>query len=122
VAEFDTDPLETSLVSVDAQNAKTDTLILYQGEAGSVSETEGRKQANSSSGAFSAFRLGDDLADLRRLTAEHLAGGDAGTQSRLAKRIGCPTGTFSKFVNGRNLPDQYRAPLAAAIRETRHAA
>lgn len=114
VAEFDTDTLETSLVSVDAENAKTDTLILYQGEAGSVSETEQRKQANLPSWAISAFPS-DDLADLRRLTAEHLAGGDAGTQSRLAKSIGCPTGTFSKFINGRNLPDQYRAALADAI-------
>jgi hypothetical protein len=121
VAEFDTDPLETSLVSVDAENAKTDTLILYQGEAGRVSETEQRKQANLPSWALSAFPS-DDLADLRRLTAEHLTGGDAGSQSRLAHRIGCPPGTFSKFINGRNLPNQYRAALADAIRETRHAA
>ena len=64
--------------------------------------------------AISAFPF-DDLADLRRLTAEHLAGGDAGSQSRLAKHIGCPPGTFSKFINGRNLPAQYRAALADAI-------
>lgn len=116
VAEIDTDDMETPHVSVDRPNAEIDTLIIYQREASSVSETDQRKQANPPSWALSAFPS-DDIADLRRLTTEHLAGDDAGSQSRLAERIGCPAGTFSKFMNGRNLPDEYRAPLADAIRE-----
>lgn len=115
VAQFTTEEVETPDVSVRFHSANNATHIVYQGDSAAVPETEGRKQANSSSGAFSAFRLGDDVADLRRLTAEHLIGGDAGSQSRLAKHIGCPPGTFSKFINGRNLPDQYRAALADAI-------
>lgn len=120
-AEFAPVSLETSLVSVDPQLANIASLILHQGDSAADPETDQRKQANPLEWAISAFPS-DDLAHLRRLTTEHLAGDDAGSQSRLAERIGCPAGTFSKFINGRNLPDQYRAPLADAIREARHAA
>lgn len=115
------DEVETPHVSVGDGFANIASLTLHQGDSAAVPETEGRKQANSYSGAISAFPW-DDLADLRHLTAKHLSAGDAGSQSRLAERIGCPPGTFSKFINGRNLPDQYRAALADAIKGARHAA
>lgn len=52
-----------------------------------------------------------DLAELREKLTQHLERSSAGEQSRLAKAIGCPAGTFSKFRSGRNLPEQYREPL-----------
>lgn len=120
-AEFAPDAINSPLVSVVSPLANIASLTLHQGDSAAVPETDGRKQANISSGAISAFPW-DDLADLRHLTAEHIASGVAGSQSRLAERIGCPAGTFSKFINGRNLPEQYRAALADAIKGARHAA
>lgn len=116
-AKFAPVTLETPHVSVPPQLAEYATLTCYQGDSAAVPESEQRKQANPSSGAISAFSLGDPVATLRERTLHHLAANDAGSQSRLAKRIGCPAGTFSKFINGRNLPTEYRAPLADAIRE-----
>lgn len=116
-AKFSPDDRETPHVSVGDSFANIASLILHQGDSAAVPETEGRKQANSSSGAISAFSLGDPLADLRERTIRHIGRDGAGSQTRIAARIGCPVGTFSKFINGRNLPDQYRAALADAIRE-----
>lgn len=115
VAEFTTDEMETSDVSVRFHHANNATLILHQGDSAAVPETERRKQANSSSGPISAFSLGDPLADLRVLTRQRIEGATAGEQSRLAMAIGCPPGTLSKFLSGRNLPDQYRMPLQLAV-------
>lgn len=81
-----------------------------------------RKHGQFPSGADRGFRLGDDVADLRHLTAEHIAKRGPGSQSRLASSVGCPPGTFSKFIGGRNLPEQYRAALADALKGKRNAA
>lgn len=79
------------------------------------------KHAEFPSGPDREFRLGDEVADLRLLTIDHIDQSGPGSQSRLAERIGCPGGTFSKFVKGRNLPTEYRRALAAALMETSHA-
>jgi hypothetical protein len=55
------------------------------------------------------------LAPLRERLVEHLQASEPGEQSRLAIKLGIPAGTFSKFVNGRSLPEKYRAALAAEI-------
>jgi len=122
VAEFTTDEMETPDVSVSFHPANNATLIIHQGDSAANPETGRRKQANSSSGAISAFSLGDPLSDLRERAVQHIGSGGAGSQSRLATRIGCPPGTFSKFLNGRNLPAEYRAALDEAIGVPRRAA
>jgi len=71
-------------------------------------ETEQRKQANSPTRAF--------LALLRDGLAEHIEEVGPGAQSQIAKRLGIPGGTLSKFLNGRGLPDAYVVPLARALR------
>ena len=114
VSNIGTEEMETSDVSDVSTQANIGTLISYQGEAHGESDFQQRKQANSSSGAISAFPW-DDLADLRHLTRRHVEHASAGEQSRLAEAIGCPPGTLSKFINGRNLPAQYRPALADAI-------
>lgn len=107
VAEIDTDELETPLVSANPDFAETTTLIVYQGDRRSVPETQQRKQANSCTRA--------DLGDLRDWTLAHLQRHEPGEQSRLAKAVPIPAGTLSKFINGGNLPAQYREPLADAV-------
>lgn len=99
--------METPLVSVGPRYANNAPLIVYQGEGEAGPETGARKQANSHDGAI--------LAALRESLTGHLQASEPGEQTRLADRLGIPAGTLSKFVNGRNLPERYRAPLAAAI-------
>lgn len=106
-ADIATGGMETPLVSVNPQSAKSTTHTSYQGEGSADRETEARKQANPVSGAF--------LDDLRANVADRLDRSPPGEQSRLAEVIGIPGGTLSKFLNGRSLPEQYRAPLAAAL-------
>lgn len=94
---------------------------VYQGDSSSSGQNGRRKQVETPSGADREFRLGDEVADLRFLTTAHLDEFGPGSQSRLAARIDCPPGTFSKFINGRNLPVEYRRALAAALMEASHA-
>jgi hypothetical protein len=95
---------------------------VYQGDSSSSGQNGRRKQVETPSRADREFRLGDEVADLRILTIDHIDQSGPGSQSRLANRIGCPGGTFSKFIAGRNLPAEYRSALAAALMETSHAA
>lgn len=87
--------------------AETTTLTINQGDRGGALETEQRKQASPISRA--------DLGALRDWTLAHLQRHEPGEQSRLAKDVRIPAGTLSKFINGGNLPEQYRGPLAAAV-------
>lgn len=107
VADFATDEMETPLVSANPSNAKTSTLIIYQGNPDTGLETQQRKQANSCTRA--------ELGDLRQWALAHLQRHEPGEQSRLAKAVPIPAGTLSKFINGGNLPVQYREPLADAV-------
>lgn len=122
VAKSSTEEMETPQVSDVSILTKTTTLIIDHGSPHSDSDSSRRKQAIPPSRPDRGFSLGDEVADLRHLTIQHLADHGAGSQSRLAGLIGCPPGTFSKFIGGRNLPAQYRAPLADALRENRDAA
>lgn len=95
---------------------------VYQSSGANPERYGQRKHAISHAGSSNDFRLGDEVADLRLLTIHHIEHSGPGSQSRLADRIGCPGGTFSKFVKGRNLPAAYRRALAAALMEISHAA
>jgi hypothetical protein len=55
------------------------------------------------------------LGALREWTLAHLQRHEPGEQSRLARAVPVPAGTLSKFINGGNLPHQYREPLAEAV-------
>lgn len=103
----DPSDLETPQVSVDPQCADLEPQTVSQGIGFERLETAQRKQANPLSGAFPSA--------LRTAAIELIERGGIGAQSKLADRIGCPPGTFSKFIGGRNLPEPYRAPLAAIV-------
>lgn len=107
VADITIGEMETPLVSTNPQSAKSTTHTSYQREGSADPETTGRKQANHTSSAF--------LDVLRADAADRLSKAPPGEQSRLAQATGIPGGTFSKFLNGRSLPEQYRQPLAAAL-------
>jgi DNA-binding MarR family transcriptional regulator len=99
---------EKPLVSVVCPVSEIEPQVLYQGEGAAEPETQARKQAIAASGPI--------LAALRTSLIERLQRSEAGEQSRLADQLGIPAGTLSKFINGRNLPDRYRAALAEAIK------
>ncbi|MBN8844310.1 MAG: winged helix-turn-helix domain-containing protein [Sphingomonadales bacterium] len=121
VAKNSTGNLETPQDSDVSNFAETTTLISYHGDPHGDPVSDQRKRAETTSRPDREFRLGDEVADLRLLTTAHLDEFGPGSQSRLAARIDCPPGTFSKFINGRNLPVEYRRPLAAALMEASHA-
>ena len=99
--------LEKSLVSREAGLSGIGPhTVSHRGQAAEP-ETGQRKQANHTPGAF--------LDNLRADVADRLDRSPPGEQSRLAEATGIPGGTLSKFLNGRSLPEQYRAPLAAAL-------
>ncbi len=106
-AEFAPDGMETWLVSTNRQNAKLAPLTSYQGEPSAAAETEQRKQSNPVER--------QNLDALRNALIEHLRHAEPGEQSRLADALPIPGGTLSKFINGRNLPDQYRARLTDVV-------
>jgi hypothetical protein len=56
-----------------------------------------------------------DERELRVFATSFLAKAEPGSQSRLAHEAGIPGGTFSKFLRGRSLPEQYRMPLQLAV-------
>ena len=121
-ANIGPEEMEIRQISDVSTLSEIEPLTVYQGIGAAIPETDQRKQAIPPSWADRGFSLGDEVADLRHLTIQHISDHGAGSQSRLASRIGCPPGTFSKFIGGRNLPAQYRAPLADALRENRDAA
>jgi len=102
--------------------SETEPHSVYQSPGDQLGENDQRKHAPFPSGPDREFRLGDEVADLRMLTIDHIDQSGPGSQSRLADRIGCPGGIFSKFVKGRNLPAEYRRALGAALMEKTHAA
>ena len=103
----DTANTETSHVSSFPGGSKYGPQVVYQEEGSAEPETSGRKQANPKSGA--------QLAELRQRLMDRLQSNEPGEQTRLAEAAGIPGGTLSKFINGKNLPAQYRAVLARAI-------
>jgi hypothetical protein len=121
-ANIEPEEMEIRQISDVSYLSEIEPQTVYQGIGAATPETDQRKHANSPSRPDRGFSLGDEVADLRHLTIQHISDHGAGSQSRLAVRIGCPPGTFSKFIGGRNLPAQYRAPLADALREKRDAA
>lgn len=121
VEEIATDELETPHVSDVSILAKTTTLTISQGLPPDGAELQQRKQANSISGAVSPFFHTDELSGLRHDAIDHIARNGVGSQANLASLIGCPPGTFSKFINGRGLPAKYRGRLLEAM-EARNAA
>jgi len=114
--------MEKRLVSNVSYLSETEPQTVYQSPGARQGAIDQRKHAAFPSGPDREFRFGDEVADLRLLTIDHLERSGPGSQSRLADRIGCPGGTFSKFIGGKNLPAEYRRPLAAALMETSHAA
>ncbi|MDJ0979253.1 MAG: helix-turn-helix domain-containing protein [Erythrobacter sp.] len=103
----DTHSTETSHVSNSGGGSNIGPQIIYQREGEAELETNARKQANPTSGAF--------LGELRERLVQHLQASEPGEQSRLADTLDIPGGTLSKFVNGKNLPDHHRARLADAL-------
>lgn len=106
-ADIAADQSGKSVVSAKSWSDRIATLTSYQGEPSASPEKEQRKRANPVSGA--------DLRKLRERVIDHLAESGPGEQSRLAESIGIPGGTLSKFLAGKNLPEQYRAALSAAV-------
>lgn len=115
VEDFTTDELEIPQVSDVSNLAKTTTLIISQGLPPDGRQLQQRKHADYTSGAVSPLFQFNDLAELRNCTLAHIEGSGLGTQAHLAQLIGCPPGTFSKFINGRGLPSKYRGPLIEAM-------
>lgn len=107
VTEMGTGELEKRLVSVDPSVSNIVTHTSNQAHGAGEPETKQRKQAGPI--------LAADIADLRERLTMHLDANGAGEQTRLADRLGIPGGTLSKFINGKNLPTEYRGPLLAAV-------
>lgn len=103
----DSEATETSHVSNSRGGSNIGPQIVYQREGEAVSETEGQRQANPTSGA--------KLADLRERLIEHLQASGPGEQSRLADTLDIPGGTLSKFVNGKSLAARYHDRLLRAV-------
>lgn len=101
---FEPDDQEKPLVSAKGYLSGIEPQTVSQGIGLAESETEQRKQANPTPGAFLAF--------LRKHLADHLAQAGPGEQSRLARDLNIPGGTLSKFINGRGLPDPHASRLA----------
>jgi hypothetical protein len=106
-ADMGPDELEKRLISVIPSRSDIGPHTSNQGLGSEGLETDQRKQANLISSAVS---------NLRSALLDHLQANGPGEQSRLADRLGIPGGTLSKFIGGRNLPEQYRGTLAAALR------
>lgn len=96
--------LEKPLVSTNPHLAETRPQTVSQGIGLTEGETDQRKQANPISGAFPR--------SLRDRLADHLNNAEPGEQSRLARTLGIPGGTLSKFINGRGLPPHHAERLA----------
>jgi hypothetical protein len=107
VADIATEQSGKSLVSANPNSAAIATHTIHQAEPSASPETEQRKQASHPDRAI--------LAPLRAALLDHLKVSEPGEQSRLADRLNIPGGTLSKFINGRNLPAQYRIALASAL-------
>jgi hypothetical protein len=99
--------MEKSLVSIDRLRSGIEPQTVSQGLGAAKPETEQRKHAKNPDRAI--------LAPLRAALLEHLKVSEPGEQSRLAVRLNIPGGTLSKFISGRNLPEQYRCTLASAL-------
>ncbi|PQM27668.1 hypothetical protein CVO77_03600 [Sphingopyxis lindanitolerans] len=56
-----------------------------------------------------------EMSELRSFALAYLKWAGSGAQSRLAHEAGLPGGTLSRFLSGKNLPDQYRMPLQLAV-------
>ena len=99
--------MEKPVVSAKGHLSGIGPQTVYQGEGAAGLETEQRKQANPISGAVST--------NLRDLLSARLSSSEPGEQSRVALMLGIPGGTLSKFLSGRNLPQQYQGPLIAYL-------
>jgi len=106
--DIEPDEMEERLVSTIPYLSGIEPQTVSQGIGLAEGETEQRKQANSPTRAF--------LALLRESLVILIDEAGPGAQSAIAKRLGIPGGTLSKFLNGRGLPDAYVAPLARALR------
>ena len=95
------------VVSAKSSFARIAPLTSNQSEPSAGLETEQRKQANPENRA--------DLASLRDRVSEHLDRAEPGEQTRLAKRLDIPGGTFSKFLSGKGLPQRHRDRLARVM-------
>lgn len=103
VQDIYTGNAETPHVSVVEENKESCTHTIYQGDNVFPFDTEQRKRANPSPGA--------EMAGYREELVDYLSEKEVGTQTRLAQLLGIPAGTFSKFLNGSNLPDRYHAAV-----------
>ena len=107
VTNIATDNEDKPLVSVNQPRPNIATHTSNQGIGEAEAQSQQRKQANSYTGA--------DLGELRGLLIARIQTSEPGEQSRLAESAGIPGGTLSKFLNGRNLPEQYRADLSDVV-------
>ncbi len=115
VSEIDTRSTETSDVSNQPRVSEFDTPIYYHPPLSSdQAENIPIDAVKPPAAKFSNSATMDEL-ELRRFAISFLAKAVPGSQSRLAHEAGIPGGTFSKFLSGRSLPDQYRMPLQLAV-------
>lgn len=106
-ASFATDEIGNTVVSANSASDRFATHTIYQSEPSDDLETEQWKQANPDTRAI--------LGALRHSLIEHIESSETGEQSRLAKCLGIPSGTLSKFKNGGSLPEEWRIPLSEAV-------
>lgn len=99
--------LETPLTSVASTLSDSEPHTSNQAIGSAGTPNRKRKQVRPD--------YGPEVESLREQLRLHLQNGRPGEQNRIAVAIDCPSGTLSKFIHGRNLPEQYRAALAAQL-------
>lgn len=115
VSDIDTRSTETSDVSNPPRVSEIDTPIYYHPPLSSDQAENIPSDALKPPAANFSLSAAMDERELRNFAMSFLAKAVPGSQSRLAHEAGIPGGTFSKFLSGRSLPDQYRMPLQLAV-------
>jgi hypothetical protein len=106
---------ETSHVSNPDLGTTDGTLLVCHRQGRSEGASDQRKQANSANGVSSDID-DDTLADLRQRLISYLAGAPVGAQSRLAEAAAIPSGTLSKFKDGRAISAHHFVNLQLQLR------
>lgn len=106
-SEMEPEETEKRLVSANQLRSEFGPQTVYHGTGSAEAANWKRKQLATDPRPF--------IAELRQALTARLKYAEPGTQSRLAKSVGIPGGTLSKFLHGASLPEKFAAALGREL-------